>query len=116
MPYSIEINEGFFSAKFVISNNINNARMLSTLGKYDPNGTILDSVNGNTKAAFAILLGAKLYECKRFEKVNSSVSFTSEFTKRYSDIAALYESDWKEWDAKIKKFSLLPDFVIEEVA
>ncbi|OHU85502.1 MULTISPECIES: hypothetical protein [Pseudoalteromonas] len=116
MPYSIEINEGFFSAKFVVSNNINNTRILSVLGKYDPNGVILDSVNGNTKAAYAILLGAKLYECKQLEKVNSSVSFTNEFTNRYSDIAILYKSDWQGWDVKISKFCLLPDFSIEEVA
>lgn len=116
MAFSIEVNEGFFSAKFAVSDTKNNTKMLAAICKHDTQGIILDSVNGNIKAAFAILLGIKLYQCKQLEKVKSSVSFTNEFTLRYSDIARLHTSDDKPWDVKIIKFSLLPDFTIEEVA
>lgn len=116
MAFSIEINEAFFSAKFVMNNNVTTPKILLALSKYDPSGTILDSVNGNTKAAFAILIGAKLYECKQLAKVNSQVNFTNEFTKQYEDIAKLYRDESNTWDVKIKHFRLLPEFLIEEVA
>ncbi|WP_419147549.1 hypothetical protein [Pseudoalteromonas 'SMAR'] len=116
MAFSININEGFFSAKFAVSDSKNNTQMLAAVCKHDPNGTILDSVNGNIKAAFSILLGIKLYECKQLEKVDPAVNFTDEFTLHYSDIAVLHTSDDKPWDVKVLKFCLLPDFTIEEVA
>lgn len=116
MPYSITINEGFYNAKFVFNGNLNTSQMLSILAEHDPSALLLDSVNGHVKAAFALLVGGKLYECKQKEKVNPLVSFTSEFTKHFNSIARLFVGDGCDWDVKISQFQLLPDFSIEEVA
>ncbi|MEC4091908.1 hypothetical protein [Pseudoalteromonas rubra] len=114
MAISVKVHEAFFSGHFVLNDNLDERTMLHHLGKNDPQGVILDEVDGNVKGAFCVFLGQRLYECKQITKVKLGVNFTTEFTNRFDRIARLYQGDDQPWDFKLLEYMTFPTVKIEE--
>ncbi|MBQ4879660.1 hypothetical protein J8M21_20795 [Pseudoalteromonas luteoviolacea] len=109
------IYQPIFGGHFVLNDTLTDQHMLSVLAMNDPKGRILDSVEGNVAVAFCIFLGERLYECKQLVKVKQQVSFTTLFTRLYSNVAKICIDDTKPWDFELEEFAVFPNHQVSQV-
>ncbi|CAI86594.1 MULTISPECIES: hypothetical protein [Pseudoalteromonas] len=119
MAFSIKLNTARYTAQLAFSDRVTNQSMFSLLAKMDPQGELIDSCDGNIKAAFATLVADKLFAIHHVHEVNSHAHTARRFNTIYRHFPLVFTEGMHDWGIKIIAITDSPTFEFvaqEEIA